>query len=1205
VRYDVYLLNYTMLGDAFYVRMEKHVDGDEIYIKDYSLYYAVVVKVSYDKELLNAIDAMKPEDGSYVYFAIANVSFTVTYQPSTEIGLAAYNTGEEPVKQIDITPLVVNALSEVAAQIQSAPESLIPSPVKADLLADLNAWMQGTYSVVTRHILTRVSFTWSVVDSYNVYENGTSIGGGADTVLSGGAAVDINGTDNEELYNAVLERANRTLAAYYPGGIKTFVDPISGVSPVLLYRAEVNKTEPMIIGQATEPIRVTNASLFFTAYPVPAKTVNGQEIRPTDLKLQVTLEPTSDYQLSTKRLVASSYYQEEYREGNKTYLITHNYTLTFDISAEVVKAYVVARAKVYDILVWVTVNPEIIAKKVEAVKMGSSRLIPALAPLGGNGIFSMLAGGASEIGFDSVSSAIEALSGMIQNSNFNWVLPTYFPVPMPHESIKIFAPGEYIGAYYMTSKIKLKGGFLAKIGKPLFSVMYEKVTMSMKSFGAGPGDDPNVGLVYMVNGKIKKSSGDEIRMYSLGFGVGEIRGKVIGPRFYLTPSSTGLPGDTPPELLRSFLNSKIVDFLIGENFITDLIDGILPGEFFSSAREIVSQMREHGLYPQITPYFGGSGSVWAYFMFSPKNTARFVASQPGDYVLSVKARFNMLHVRIFKIPILGIPIPIPVFISKGEAQQTVVHVRQIKALPLLVNYVVKPAETPTGAVKPLGPGQRFSDDSYIGIYAVPVWVDLNGVTPISPVLFRGQYGAGPNSTSLTIAAVSPNGAIIDGTDIYFFGVPLSFIKIPLNELDRLVPGPEGSIILAPAWKHGQTVSTINNQGAPTVLRVAKVRTFNLFFYDGKMITYTGVYDPGNKIHYYAVKAEKKVNELASMVQDKLAKINNTFLMVVSKVNTIEGLLSTINSTAGNLNDVLRQISQQLVNEIMAAMGGIIKQIVYQFVANAVAAVFGAFVPDPSSVITGYIQDILQKLIENALNSLIPDNGNKGINITDLITRYGLQILTFVALKVAYEVIGYQGLMNLLNQVKGLALKGVEMVTKVNKMIEYMLKIVNKTVEMSKYKPILLSTLHVYSLKGNEIPSEGILARIAGGAGENLVLPLDAVEANIAEGAVLYTAPYSTLTFIFQAITGAETGEYPNVAVSVQDTLLYIAAWANFVSTLLGDNGQSLQQVHNTLVTLSSQISLYIGQVQEWVEIPGIDTHTIILPSVTIVPPSKI
>ena len=1203
--YDVYFLNYKNEGGTFKVNLERHVDGDEVTIRDYSLYYSVVVQVSYDEKLMNALDAIKPEDGSYVYFAIANVSFTVTYQPSKEVVLSEFSTWDADEQVIDISDIVYSALDILKSQILSSPDSLLPEPVKQALAGAVDQWKTRTYTVTTRHILTRVSFTWTILDDYEVYENGSSLGGGTDIVLAGHNSTEID-NDITPLEQRVLQEADNYLSQYYPGGVAALTADASGVSPVLLYK-DTGEIEDLPIG-AMSPIKpVTNVSLLFTPYPVKNSALNGQKST-VKITLDEKADSTDDYELSTSDLIATAHYEEEYQEGNTTYTIVHDYTLYFNISVDVQELDLKVLAKVYDILVWVDVNPEIVAKKVEAVKVGSSRLIPALAPLGGSGLLSMIEGGASEIGISGVANAVSALESIALNSNFNWVLPTYFPVPMPHESVKIFAPGEYIGAYYMTSKIKLKGGFLSKIGKPLFSVMYEKVSMTLKSYGSGQGDDPNVGVVYMSAGKIKRSTSDEIRMYSLGFGVGEIRGKVIGPRFYLTPSSTGLPGDTPPELFSGFLNSSIVQFLTGDNFITDLLDDILPGEIFTAAREIVEQMRDNGLYPQVTPYFGGDGSVWAYFMFSPKNTGRFVANKPGDYILSVNSQFNMLHVRIFKVPILGIPIPIPVFISQGETQQTVVHVRQIKALPLLVNYVVKPAGSggfDGGVIKPLLARQGFSSDSYVGIYAVPVWVDLDGATPIAPVLFRGQYGMGDNATSLTIAAVSPRGTVISGVDVRFFGVPLSFIKVPLNTLERMTPGPEGAILLMPAWKHGQTVSTLGTSGAPTVIRLAKVRTFNLFFYDGKLITYTGVYDPHNKIHYYLKQAENKINEIAGMVQEKLEMVNGTLLMVIGKVNTIEGLLSLINSTAGDINQILMQISQEVVNEIMNAMGAMIKQLVGQFVANAVAAVVGAVLPDPTGVISGYIQDIIQQLLSNAMNQIIPGEGSGQINITDLITRYGMQVLTFVALKAAYDMIGYQGLLSILENVKSVALKGVEMIRRINGAIEYILRIVNNTVEMSKYKPILLSTLHVYSLTGNEIPSEGLLAKLAGSRGENLLLPIDAVEANVTGGAVLYTTPYSTLTFILQVITGAETGEYPNIAVSLQDALLYVAAWTNFIASLIGDDAQGLMNVYNTLLQVSGQISHTIGVIQEWVEIPGIDTHTIILPTISIVPPSQI
>ncbi|MCE4628192.1 MAG: hypothetical protein F7C34_03480 [Desulfurococcales archaeon] len=1203
--YDVYFLNYKNEGGTFKVSLEKHVDGDEVTIRDYSLYYSVVVQVSYDEKLMNALDAIKPKDGSYVYFAIANVSFTVTYQPSEEVVLSEFSTWDSEDKVIDISNIVYAALDNLKSQILSSPDSLLPEEVKQSLASAVDQWKSRSYTVTTKHILTRVSFTWTILDQYEVYENGSSLGGGTEIVLADHNTTEIN-NDISGLKQRVLNEADSYLSQYYPGGIAALTADASGVSPVLLYE-DSGAIEDLPVG-AMSPVKpVTNLSLLFTPYPVKNSQLNGQKST-VKITLEEKADSTDDYELSTSDLIATAHYEDEYQEGNTTYTIVHNYTLYFNISVDVEELDLKVLAKVYDILVWVDVNPEIVAKQVEAVKVGSSRLVPALAPLGGSGLLSMIEGGADEIGIGSVANAVSALESMAINSNFNWVLPTYFPVPMPHESVKVFAPGEYIGAYYMTSKIKLEGGFLSRIGKPLFSVMYEKVSMSLKSYGSGPGDDPNVGVVYMSAGKIKRSTSDELRLYSLGFGVGEIRGKVVGPRFYLTPSGTGLPSDTPPELVSGFLNSSIVQFLTGDNFITDLLDDILPGEIFTAAREIVEQMRDNGLYPQVTPYFGGEGSVWAYFMFSPKNTGRFVANKPGDYLLKVNSQFNMLHVRIFKVPILGIPIPIPVFISKGETQETVIHVRQIKALPLLVNYVVKPASSSSsggGVIKPLLVRQGFSSDSYVGIYAVPVWVDLDGATPIAPVLFRGHYGTGANATSLTIAAVSPRGTIISGVDVRFFGVPLSFIKIPLNSLERMTPGPEGSILLLPAWKHGQTVSTLGTSGAPTVIRLAKVRTFNLFFYDGKLITYTGVYDPHNKIHYYLRQAEKKIDEIAGMVQEKLAMVNGTLLMVIGKVNTIEGLLSLINSTAGNINQILMQISQQVVNEIMNAMGAMIKQIVGQFVANAVAAVVGAVLPDPTGVISGYIQDIIQNLLSNAMNQIIPGEGSGQINITDLITRYGLQVLTFVALKAAYDMIGYQGLLGLLENVKSVALKGVEMIKRINGAIEYILRIVNNTVEMSKYKPILLSTLHVYSLGGNEIPSAGILAKLAGSSGENLLLPIDAVESNVTGGAVLYTTPYSTLTFILQIITGAETGEYPNIAVSIQDALLYVAAWTNFIASLLGDNAQGLINVYNTLIQVSGQITLTLGKVQEWVEVPGVDTHTIILPTVSIVPPSQI
>ncbi len=1197
--YNVYFMEYLSSGSLMSVNFKKLSDNSEIDVKDYSLYYGVVVQMYYDPQLLQALRSMQPENGTYIYYSIAKVSFTVTLQPSTTQVLAEGSTWQLSEQTYDISPYVVAALNMIAQQIQS---SDMPAPVKNAFLQKLTQWAQQSYTLKTKHNIVNITISWVLTDQYDVYENSSYVGGGNEIVLADSFTPSFSVNRTQELIDQALGRANGTLSSYYPGGIKAFLYQEEGQPyPILLYDSETNTTSQMTAGVPSDKVRVDERALLFTTYPLEANTLAGKTPM-TKIDIETKTDTTSDYTISPSSLTAAFSYTETATEGNTTYTIHHTYTLYVDISATVKEFEISVEATPYDIYIDIGVEPHIKANETGGLQeISKGHIYPALAPLGGTGIFDLIKGGAGQVGISEIANALQVIDSIVNNTFFQLVFPTYFPTPLIHDSLKIVAPGEYVGVYYMPGKFKID---VPKIGKPLFAIMYEKVRVQLKNTRGNPNaDDPSVGLMYYSNGEIQRDGRDYFNMYSLGFAVGEVDNKVIGPRFYMAPSSIG--ETNLPALFESILNSGLFQFLQGDNFITDLLDDILPGEIFEAAREIIGQMRDNGLYPQIGVYFGGSGSVWPYFLVSPKTTYRFVTSRPGDYLLSANADFYMLHVRIFKIPILGIPIPIPIFESHHESASTTLKVRQIKALPLLINYEIKPPEN-LNLFTALRAGDPFSSDSYVGIYSVPVWVDLDGYTPIAPVILRGQYGYGPQATSLTIAAVTPSRTVIAATDVYFFGVPLSFVKIPLSELQRITPGEESALLLVPAWKHGKTVSTVQTSGSPTVLRIARVKSFPLFFYDGKLITYTGVYDPDNKIHEYARMAEQKIDEIAGMIQSNLSMVNNTLNNVVGQIGEIQGLLEAINNETLSLDQILQQISAEIVDQIMNAMGGLIEQLVQQFIANAVAAVVGAVVPDPTGFISGYIQDLISQLINNALGQLLPGNGEGGeINITDLITRYGLQVATFLALKAAYNLIGYEGLMNILNEAKSIALKGIEMITRINATINYILKIVNNTVEMTKYKPMVLSALYTYNLAGQQIPNEGILAGLAGASGENIILPIDAIEADLERGGMLYTTPYSTLTFILQIITGAETGEYPNIAVSIPDALAYVAAWVNFVASLLGDNGQSLQQLSTTLLQWSGNVAKYIGLAEQWVEIPGVDTHTILLPTVTLIPPSKI
>ncbi|MEB3773225.1 MAG: hypothetical protein GSR82_06055, partial [Desulfurococcales archaeon] len=924
--------------------------------------------------------------------------------------------------------------------------------------------------------------------------------------------------------------------------------------------------------------------------------------------------------------------------------------------------------------------------------------VPALAPVGGSGFPTTIFGTLEQLNIGSARNMESTLENIFGNPIYGLLMPNYLPTPLPVNGLNYVAPGEYVGAIIWINTTNLGyslknleedlgsgngggavTGILSQLGVGVLSIMMESVKVSLVKLdnnGKPAGTQGDVEVIKFINPsvqskfKLKVLDQPYVNLYSYGLGIGESNDKKIGPRIYLVPSSStttdigaelegaaenigkyqAIAEEVQDNPVIQLFNSIVAEKSENEkgetpdfgssvvNTAMGVIGGVIKG--FLSKLEGIGQAVQYGVYPQLSCYLGGQGTLWPYFLVSPKNGYRFVPLETGDYMFQVSYSLTVVDIRVLKVGPIPIPLPVPRQF-KGQLDKpmkdgkltNVIHVMKIGVLPLYVSYETEPLQTNKNTELFSDIYRDPSNGLTVDIYAVPVWMKegKNGENlPVSPVLLRGKY----KDTGLSIVAATRGGLILDSSTVYFFGLPLKPIKLKLSTLEQLVDNGAGYINLSAVWHVGNFMAMNSKSFAISSIKIEPTKSFVLLGNGSHVLLYTGVYDPGNKLHTELESLNEKYgsfkdtidDEVLNPVRDGLENVRSKLSIIYNINNIIEEYRMEVQKELNDMNNHIGALIEDTVNYV-------IMQITHEVIRELIHIVVYVVLPLPIDILKS-----VETFAYDQINNFLKQYEKAGIENpfemwSNFTLRYGELIVENYSLTL---------LSNMVNKVNGkdsvfnsIIKQGMDMVDQAIGYVdkaEEMLDIVGYTFQrasdISVYKPMLLAQAEIVTPSGTRM-ADGFLSSLGM---HNAVLAMDMVETDSVHGAVIYVYPYSTYSFAVSLLLGESNKPGSYVALGLSNTLRYLAAWLNFARTIYhavkdnsGNSGNTalycpneesssgnqveysdkFQHIYCTLLKISDTLDKVQENINEYVSIPGLSVNEIILPSATQIPPTKI
>lgn len=864
---------------------------------------------------------------------------------------------------------------------------------------------------------------------------------------------------------------------------------------------------------------------------------------------------------------------------------------------------------------------------------GDIALLPSLAPLYGSGIPRKIASMAGYIGGEDnpLHNAFSTIDDALTNPQGIWsyiasaAFPTYLPIPLINDihikqttislHLNRFAPGEFVGGYvYVSSVIDMsKSSRVIRTlpGVSLGTIYFEKVTVYLQDARGVVNVDYNGNIDY-------KEGVKEITMYTIGIGIGR-PGYKIGNRFYVFPSAAvdddDIVGSNPASGLADAA-SKVADLI---KYLTD------DSDLENAIRSI-----PNGAYLNVFVYFGDDSwdTVWPYVAFTLKNRARFIV---GDTTGEVEMRFRIdrievWHVKVFKVPIIGVPIPLPVPLFRYDIHsytglqddnqiwealdqiydngnsnlapglnrdkitwlygEATLEVRKIIGYPLFYRYDDIDLTAYAGTYIETAYRDALTRAG-VHLYVVPMWVEENesGVWPLGPVFLRGPYGDGDDASSLGVAVVDPaTGAILGSARVNDAGFPMEEIYIPYSSLAKYES--EYNLTIIPVWyKSGGLVSPEDEPFVGIEVPVYPPETHVIASLgDNTYILYNSVYHHTSLLDKITINGHP-LSEYYNVIRDNITHISETVDNVARKVkykvldfyNKIMGVLND----ARNIDEVLQKVRETLTDTARQVFQALLQSLLERLAASLAATIAAALAPDPTG---GLLSGLVQSVIEEILNRLTQNNVELDFHalLEEAIGRI-VEVSTKAALAmIVYEIItrlGGDELFDVIERILDDAVnKTIAIIdsvnTRIQRMLNAMLYILDMIKHYSYYYPAFFTKITVYDAK--------TMARITGATSvaerhlqglDDLFLPLDKLEVPgvNTNGLILVTQPYTVQGVLLDAlaeILGSDRLRNIESNIEVYGLLLVLAGWARYFGDIVSDLGSTGATIGHALLKVS-------------------------------------
>ena len=908
------------------------------------------------------------------------------------------------------------------------------------------------------------------------------------------------------------------------------------------------------------------------------------------------------------------------------------------------------------------------AEKLEgkATVTGDVILVPSMAPLLGNGLLDKVKTLAHKLGvnneiLEKFFATSESPSNNLAEKFLSNILPSYIPIPTPDKvALNRYAEGEYLGFYMVTGRIE--NIFVPPVGIPIATFFYE--SWSITYTGAG-------GVLRIDKGStIKLEDGNQITVTSLGIGIGEILGKSIGRRLYIVPSKPLESQNNNDQRRNTNRIEEIIKDLSGSvGTILDLIGNV---EIFSETVEKIKdtfKRLSNGVYIQVMPYvdsiLNNRKGLWPYIIFTINNMDRFIAKDRDGYLeVSSESGSNptiyMLHIRIFKVPGIGIPIPLvmPVYFEVSSVNVRVeINVYKISVEPLLLVYDTsgfnEKKKYDLGSLL-----ENYLHNSSIKLYAVPVWVDEEG-HPVAPVLLRGPYNVGlKRSNGLAVESSlalklyylrgddKKNATMLSIVSVTDIGIPLEFLTVPYSKLYELArEGDNGKLVIEPAW-YASGILSVAGLGSSSAMKgyklsLAPTKAFNIIETGNNVIVYIGVKSNESLLDKLKIKdLVDKIEEGARNAREDIDKIRNALgknlsglrEYIVEVNNSFNNDESDIGSHISVMEDTLQSIREQLSTDVKRLVediaSNIMKNLVKQFVKKLIEVTAVALIPDPSGLsnvvapIIGSLIDeilgIIDAKIEEYINNIFGEGGSNGEkSATDLIVK---RLLSYTIVYTV-ESVGKDFLNNivhnsLLNSAKNLLEEIIGAIDNHIKSIEGHLTAVilaiKKLKAMAMYEPILVSKIYMFNGDGRLVNAKTLLGNtVFGHSNENYMMAIDVLEIDdpSSEKLVLiqpYSVLISGLSKIVNGLFGGNT-KLPNVIIGIPGALRYASAWLNYVIDVKNrfTESQTSKDIPDKLLQAAEHIKNINKEIEHWIILNSININAVLVPTYLYIPPTTI
>lgn len=798
---------------------------------------------------------------------------------------------------------------------------------------------------------------------------------------------------------------------------------------------------------------------------------------------------------------------------------------------------------------------------VDAEVMGDTKVVPALAPIGYFGLYTKLSNYANMLAPD--LNLAENLKELTENmpSFMGIFYPSYIPIPAPEElSLNTFVKGEYFGCYVFTPGIRissLDNALLLVPGLPVATFFFEEVTAYY---------DGGTAIASYEDGRLRVINGrNEIKTYTLGLGVGNLIGTEIGNRTYFIPSDGY--GFTNPEgeeqtngllgILKDISNSDayktIIKFTGGDD------------SPFKKLMDSLQMFADYGAYIQVTPYATRNGKVPLMVFLTTETPERFIAVKDGH--INVDISTTIMHFKVVTVPVIGLPIIIPIVITKEAHGTANVNVDNIDIMSLFIMYdpINGFDEAPVARDNLEDVIKYISSGSGIGIYAVPVWSKTG-----YPVLLRGNYA---DSSLVLIASYGDNHAYTDVTDI---GMPMFPIRILYKDLYKV-----DTIELRAAWKIGNQLYIGDVTEKALKVEVSRPRAHIIHVGPNSAIIYVGKY-VGEPV---SESAEEFLSEAKGNLENFKGFVSDWSTQVLYDVaDKIEPDMS----------------ADELIHDVTTKLGVAIKNLIENIAAGMIAefakVVTIALIPDPTG---GFFHALLYELV-SYIADYVKSEVLQPVNIKEVIEGILFDVVEWVVRKSMATIIR-EYVAPAIGDFMGEVASNIEKELGIDasKMLDSSLQLVTISKNLLVTRPSLINKAWLVKVGTTDVSTAvGIL-------GET-VLPVDIVQTGDRgeEGVFLLIRPASAISSSINALLGIFNVDYrvPDVTIDVGSILGYAKGWVSWISSVIGSDLSSIEDAldsgretyENILTTLDSYVYL-----------DGFNATRVTMPSVIYLPPSNI